>query len=70
MEIVNKIIDEYINLPGFNLFERNAFIVDEYDLDKEYRTEGFLKMMVFLSQWKIKVFYIPILATPVRRMMK
>lgn len=67
MEIVNRIIDEYINLPEFNLFERNAFIVDEYDLDKEYWTKGFLKMMVFLSQWEIKVFHIPILMAPIQR---
>lgn len=43
MEIVNRIIDEYIDLPGFNSFDRNAFIVDEYELDKEYWTEGFFE---------------------------
>ena len=43
MEIVNKIIDEYIDLPGFDLFERDAFIVDEYELDKEYWSEGFFE---------------------------
>ena len=42
-ESAEKAIQQYSTLPGFRDYPLDCFCIDQYELDKNHWTEGFLK---------------------------